>query len=460
MHAQDSTLWQLTPEEIQAYIDATSGVSEIVFIAPRPGTLRIIPDGITRANNPTASSAYLQVEWEGNTDTTTVLRYFTCSGSFTQNGTDTCLGTPFSVQIYWSFQQIPPNCPLFKPKDTLYVGPVETGDTVRFSYHGQYNSPTLSLYLAGDSLWRVGMSTSPANALCLVNPYALEGCSALVSYADTVLRIQRPDSLRVYPTYPRWNNLTSKKNFVDLTMSVEFAETAIPDYFVKVDRPTLVDSGGHSHNGNRPMATYFFPVDSTDTLQTLTTKTDSTGKIKFRYLASQFGGSERIKARLVSDTTKTDTLTLTTRVAGLDSLATSAYYLKVGASGDWDTCDATPPTSLHYGNHYAIPSLRVAIDSIATKYFAAHDSVRLRVNDISLKYGGMFDYKNQWAANHTEHREGKHADIEYDEGINPQNDCVDIVKKKEELRKLIRDFTTGKIFEHPISNPHFHIRMK
>ena len=85
------------------------------------------------------------------------------------------------------------------------------------------------------------------------------------------------------------------------------------NYSVQLDAAVPVDSGGHSHEGNRPMGRYIVPKVSgtgVDTIASGTRKTDSTGVLKFKFLASQFGGKERIRAQLVDDTTKWDTLSV------------------------------------------------------------------------------------------------------------------------------------------------------
>jgi hypothetical protein len=52
---------------------------------------------------------------------------------------------------------------------------------------------------------------------------------------------------------------------------------------------------------------------------------------------------------------------------------------------------------------------------------------------MSLVYGGLFDYENNWVADHAEHRDGKQADVASIKGLNPQGSCTDIVIER--LRK-------------------------
>jgi len=259
---------------------------------------------------------------------------------------------------------------------------------------------------------------------------------------------------------------------MDLELSVEFANTAIPNCWVKVDKPALADSGGHSHDGNRPMGRRFvYPINSNDTSDFLIKQTDANGKLRFRYVASQFGGVERITARLVSDTTSFDTLSLITRVPGLDSLGSGDHYVLVGAPNNWaqtnDSCRPSPPVSQHFKNHYGTQRLHQAVQQIAARYDSLYPGIRLRVNDMSIVFGGGFDTRNGWMADivdqyptntkkcndhgHCSHRQGLHADIGWT-GLNQSGSCVSIDKDK--LREIIEDITGNKSF---VEGDHEHI---
>ena len=238
-----------------------------------------------------------------------------------------------------------------------------------------------------------------------------------------------------------------------------------------MNKSVLADSGGHSHDGNRPMGRYKYPIGSTSTTQTITAKTDANGRLKFRYVASQFGGVERINVHLLSDTTKVDTLSLITKVPMLDSLAPGQHYELVGTPNNWsgtnDPCRTVRPRSEHFRNHYGTARLRLAVQQIANAYDSLHSKIRLRVNDMSLVYGGLFDASNNdlptphpWTTPHSEHRIGINADIGY-QGINAQNQCVDI--DTTDIQKIILKKTTKKPLNHRPPGPpapHFHIYVR
>jgi len=107
---------------------------------------------------------------------------------------------------------------------------------------------------------------------------------------------------------------------------------------------------------------------------------------------------------------------------------------------------------------FQVSWLRLTASQNTSSY--EHDSIRIRVNDMSLVYGGMFDWVNLWGADHTEHREGKHADLAYVKGLNPQGSCTDIENQKDDLKTLIDTYTTDETYTHTTGNPHYHIRMK
>jgi hypothetical protein len=275
------------------------------------------------------------------------------------------------------------------------------------------------------------------------------------------VKFTRPDSAVVYPYYPAIQNDTvtvgPKKRFLDLELKVMLSDsTPVPNAWVRIDKPLLVDSGGHSHDGNRPMGKYSYPIGSANRSDTLKARTDSTGKLKFRYFASQFGGVERIRARLVSDTTKFDTLSLRTRVPGLVLLPENTnYYLKTGGRSEHHG----PPGFSEDNNHWITPVARDSLISGAIKFRNARwnrQGEKMKINDISLPYGGGLDIFGAWTADvdspacysrgHCSHRTGTDVDIE----------------NLSRLKKLIEAFEnkgwTYKKEPQPTRFPHFRFK--
>jgi hypothetical protein len=282
------------------------------------------------------------------------------------------------------------------------------------------------------------------------------------------LRFTPPPANAIYPTYPNRNDTTAgspTKNWINLELKATLGDsTAIPNAWVRIAKPSLVDSGGHSHNGNRPMGTFRYPVDSTTSMDTLRVQTDNLGRVSFRYVASQFGGIERLRAWLENDTTKWDTLTMATRVPGLALLPDRTNYVKVGGTcehhgprDDSSLPNCRTPDNNHWGTALLIQYLTVIADSFSTHY-PGH---RLRINDMSLPLGGGFDIHGRWDQDiasgtclHCGHRIGSNGDISYDV-LNPQGTRVRMTNPQ--LLRLER-FINAVSGAPVVHSDHFHVQ--
>lgn len=343
-----------------------------------------------------------------------------------------------------------------------------TGDTV-ISATGIPFSKQIRFAAIGvnpDTAVRVPLRFTPSDQSVPVRDTAIY---VLPSLPDTIVQFVRPASSSVYPSYRGRNNATTKRNYIDLELKITTDGQPVSNCLVQVLRPELVDSGGHSHGGNRPLGRFNHPTSSTDTAHTTDTllvQTDSTGTGKFRYVASQFGGVERIKVRIATDTTKFDTLSLATQVPGLDVLPTGTHYVKVGGTclhhGPSDDSNVPEACMTPDTDHWGTSRLLTAIPKIAAAYDSLHPGIRLRINDLSLPYGGLFDYfiNSPWQTPHSEHRIGINADLGY-QGLNSQNERVDI--DTTDIQKIIYMKTETPALHHrpggPVA-PHFHIYVK
>ncbi len=79
-YAQSPTLWHLSSEKLREHDDLSK--TGVVFVAPLPGVLKIFPDSVIESHSSTPTSASISVVRGIVTDTTTVLRYFTCRGIY------------------------------------------------------------------------------------------------------------------------------------------------------------------------------------------------------------------------------------------------------------------------------------------------------------------------------------------------------------------------------------------
>lgn len=95
------------------------------------------------------------------------------------------------------------------------------------------------------------------------------------------------------------------------------------------------------------------------------------------------------------------TKTAQSGIEGLALLSAGSGYTLVGA------------TAKHGTNHFAVPEVLSAIPLLASDYRAEFPKdPSLLVNDISLRYGGLFDIGGDWAAPHITHRSGYHVDMQ------------------------------------------------
>lgn len=283
------------------------------------------------------------------------------------------------------------------------------------------------------------------------------------------LKININSPKKIWPTLPQGlsggnPNNRNRKDSISIGFRIGLQPAASESVLVKTRFVTR--TGGHDHENAPPgslMGTLRQLGSSFERTGEIRLRTDGEGKFLIRYTAPLFGGRIEFLARSITDSSILATDTLDVKVDSLMALGTDSTYELVGApdnhSGTNDPCRTTPPPSLHYSNHHGTSAMIAAIDSIAANYNRFHHGVRLRINDISLEHGGLFDLKNDWVYRdsvHWEHRIGKSADIGYS-GINRENQCVTRLALGD-MRALIGQFTTGGApFEH---SDHFHIRMR
>ena len=167
----------------------------------------------------------------------------------------------------------------------------------------------------------------------------------------------------------------------------------------------VIYSGGHLHHDDRD--------NNRGTLQSDSGK-NQLGKTicviekgwKFcsiNFSASQVSGEELVVAT-VSGAEETAEVTIEIKVPGLQPLPPGVSYRLVGRYGEPGV------ESLHVQNHYAAPVTLSRMPTISDQYFI-RTGYMLRINDISLPWGGIFDIFNTWDPDHDWHRVGKSVDI-------------------------------------------------
>jgi hypothetical protein len=149
-------------------------------------------------------------------------------------------------------------------------------------------------------------------------------------------------------------------------------------------------SGGHNHDGNRPKGT-ISPND-------IYFSSGEAGVKSAKYKSSEVSGIEKIKAKL-DGSNEAEEFEMKVRVPGLVGLPYGDGHVLIGQTGS------------HPINHYGTLS---ALGSLAELAAAHKEAGRgtLRINDMSLEWGGLFDIMANWSPPHKTHRQGNTVDVD------------------------------------------------
>jgi hypothetical protein len=169
-------------------------------------------------------------------------------------------------------------------------------------------------------------------------------------------------------------------------------------------------SGGHDHISNRPSG--LFVTTEHDTVDRLWGETNEEGKITCTYLSSGIGGRDSIAAWGYDYDKDTASAIVFLKVKDLEELEPGDHYVLTGAFGDAGV------SSRHRTNHYGTSNLLKNLKALSDSVFA-DSGYALKINDMSLIFGGPFDIANNWDTPHRTHREGVSADIDelYSNGV-------------------------------------------
>jgi hypothetical protein len=290
-----------------------------------------------------------------------------------------------------------------------------------------------------------------------------------ITVVEQRLRIVIVGPSEVFPLIPPFTPLNpNRENTTVLEIRLTRGGRPVADHPISLMTDYVDGSGGHDHVSPRRARSFenYGHLVSTRTNERNNPIPDITGadgKASFGYVASQFGDRMKIRVESTRNRLLWDTTSIGERVPDLQELPTGRQYQLVGApdnhTGTNDPCrDASSLTSLHYRNHYGTSRLVQAIRNIAAAYDSLNPGIRLRINDMSLKYGGLFDIGNRWLQGskeaHAEHRIGENADIGFS-GIDSGNHCTDI--SPDDLLPLIERYTLGQSKRH---DDHYHIRIR
>lgn len=118
---------------------------------------------------------------------------------------------------------------------------------------------------------------------------------------------------------------------------------------------------------------------------------------------------------------------------------------QIGNSSNYHLIGSNP---MHPSNHWGSQGTIAAINSIAAEY-KAQTGDRLYINDMSLKWGGLFDISGKYSPSHHEHRDGRQVDIAATKTT---------LRHEEKFLKILRKYTSNYILEGSGRSRHYHVR--
>lgn len=446
------------------------------FVMPRNGILQIYYNLITRLDFPLPSYANLFMWFDQNGDsviTDPLLPRFpdVTNGPFTYfNGCFSSFET-HDLFFYQNFSA-PPHVYVYE------VGEVAQGDTVQFFYDTQSLFTGLRDTLAIFSADEVRLSDGTLVGWSVVfgeYDFCLDEWNdrldVFVGVLTDSISIDISDPEEIWPTLPPGQGGNPGNRNVKNPITIKVTQNNLPlaNQNVTISARIILPSGGHDHT-DQPSADslgLFRDLNTSATGNgTITTPTNANGQTQLSYRAPSFGGQIELAARAVitEAVINPDTVvardTLVVSIPGFVELGAGPNYELVGAPGNHagtnDPCRANPPASQHNDNHFGRQALITAIQDIATAYDSLNPGIRLRINDMSLESGGLFDINNNWRTPHRSHRLGSSADIGFT-GINQNNQCVNI--NRLQLRTIFNDVANrnGTMVRILPEDDHYHI---
>jgi hypothetical protein len=242
------------------------------------------------------------------------------------------------------------------------------------------------------------------------------------------------------------------------------ARVAVHAFFAPSGRPAAGGSvtlsaiprdsgGGHIHGfgAARPKGMFFLDGedisrDGEDTARVgqIALTLSATGDAQPLYRTSGVSGLEVFSVQVQAEgrvVVKTDSVVVA--VPGLEELTQGGNVDTVGTR-------TTHPDS-HWGTPAMVANLRALGDSLHAEYGSP-----LQVNDMSLRFGGLFDWPANWRQPHLEHRAGTTADLRTRAFSDAQMDYL------KDVWRLTSGLPRRRAYldETATAEPHLHVRMR
>jgi hypothetical protein len=150
------------------------------------------------------------------------------------------------------------------------------------------------------------------------------------------------------------------------------------------------NSGGHNHDdANRPTGSWY----------PLSGNSGSDGWWETSYDPSEIGGEEtfRLHCQPPNLSGSSAVWTIFLEFPNLMPLTTGTNYELVGS------------TSTHFDSHYGEKATLNAIENLANDMASRYPGLKLRINDMSLEYGGLFDLPADWTRRSTDKTKNGHG---------------------------------------------------
>lgn len=203
---------------------------------------------------------------------------------------------------------------------------------------------------------------------------------------------------------------------------------------IKFNIEPVENSGGHQHSNNNPIR----PGGNVSPNPADISEGDTS--VTAVYSSKEISGTEKIELKLGDKVISEPEIEV--KVPGLASLEFGDYDLK---------CFVMDCGSYKHSDHYRVkPWVKTGFGNIAAAYKAAfpNDHI-LIVNDGSLPWGGLYDYKDTWKPPHGSHRIGTDIDVR-SKNIPERN--------RKDFEKLACDSGGYPKLEYPgADNEHYHL---
>ncbi len=271
---------------------------------------------------------------------------------------------------------------------------------------------------------------------------------------------------------PQKPKTANKKEFIiQLTRNKD----AVRNYVFSLSNENVDGSGGHDHVNDRPAGTqaqrrdnygYYILKRTNDTIDVrpYEGETQEDGREKFDYVASVFGDRMLLRVETTEPNKKQflwDTLSLAEKADNLVLLTEGVNYRLVGGTCEHhgpsdrvtaENCQA--PNDNHFGTATLVRIIQAVADSFAMKY----PGFRLRINDMSLPFGGKFETDGSWnpRADHQEHRAGTNADIALT-AYNQNGQEVSLTQKQRTILWDLISLIVGRDALDESNRNHYHI---